>query len=66
MSNTETALKVINGLLSASINTMLALQQYQALVERARLEGREISDAELASLRAENQALTDSVLAKLE
>ena len=32
----------------------------------ARREGREISDDELAGLRADNQALTDSVLAKLE
>jgi len=36
------------------------------LVEAARREGREISDKELAALRAENQALTDSMLAKLE
>ena len=66
MSNTLTAIGVINGLLSLSINALLATQQYQALVEAARREGREISDDELAMLRAENQTLTDSVLAKLE
>jgi hypothetical protein len=36
------------------------------LVEAARRERREILDEELAALRAENQVLTDSVLAKLE
>ena len=53
MSNTLTAIGVINGLLSLSINALLATQQYQALIEAARREGREISDQELAALRAE-------------
>lgn len=66
MSNKQTAIEAINGLLALSINALLATQQYQVLVETARREGREISDQELAALRAENQALTDSVLAKLE
>jgi hypothetical protein len=66
MSNTQTAIGVINGLLSLSINALLATQQYQLLIETARREGREISDGELAALRAKNQNLTDSVLAKLE
>jgi len=65
MSNTLIAIDAINGLLALSINALLATQQYQALIEAARREGREISDEELAALRAENQALTDSVLAKL-
>jgi hypothetical protein len=66
MSNTQTAIGVINRLLSLSINALLATQQYQLLIETARREGREISDGELAALRAKNQNLTDSVLAKLE
>ena len=66
MSNTQTAIEAINGLLALSINALQATQQYQALIEKSRREGREISDQELAVLRAENQALTDSVLAKLE
>jgi len=66
MSNIHVAIGLINGLLSLSINALLATQKYQALIEAARREGREISDDELASVRAENKALTDSVLAKLE
>lgn len=66
MSNTQTAIGIINGLLSLSINALLSTQQYQLLIETARREGREISDEELAALRTKNQVLTDSVLAKLE
>ena len=66
MSNTQTAIETINGLLALTINALLATQQYQALIETARREGREISDEELAALRAENQALTESVLSKIE
>ena len=66
MSNTQTAIETINGLLALTINALLATQQYQALIETARREGREISDEELAALRAENQTLTDSVLSKIE
>jgi len=36
------------------------------LVKAVRREARKILDEELAALRAENQALTDSLLAKLE
>jgi len=66
MSNMQTAIGIINGLLSLSINALLATQKYQLLIQTARREGREISDEELAALRAENQALTESVLARLE
>ena len=66
MSNTQTAIETINGLLALTINALLATQQYQALIETARREGREISDEELAALRAENQTLTNSVLSKIE
>ena len=66
MSNTQTAIDVVSGLLALSINALQATQQYQLLIETARREGREISDEELFAMRRENQALTDSVLAKLE
>jgi hypothetical protein len=63
MNNTQIAIETVNSLLALSINALVATQQYQVLIETARREGREISDGELAALRAENQALTDSVLA---
>lgn len=66
MNNVDVAIGLINGLLSLSINALQATQKYQALIEKARAEGREISDMELAGLRSENQALTDRLLAKLE
>jgi hypothetical protein len=66
MSNTQTAIDAVGSLLALSINALRATQQYQLLIETARREGREISDEELAALRVENQALTDSVLVKLE
>ena len=66
MSNTQTAIEAVGGPLALSINALRATQRYQLLIETARREGREISDEELAALRAENQALTDSVLIKLE
>ena len=66
MSNMQTVIGIINGLLSLSINALLATQKYQLLIQTARSEGREISDEELAALRAENRALTENVLARLE
>lgn len=64
--NTDAAVAVINGALSLAANSIMAAQRYQALVERARLEGRQITDDELAAMRAESDRLTKERLAELE
>ena len=52
-------------LLLLFINALRATQEYQALVEKARSENRDISDDELSNLRRKNQDLTEKVLEKL-
>ena len=66
MTNSEKAIEVVGGLLLLSINALLATQEFQALVEKARSENRDISDDELSNLRSKNQDLTERVLEKLE
>ena len=60
--NIAIAIQVISGLLSVSVNAMQAMQAYVDLVNKARTEGRDITDEELAALRAGNQALVDEIL----
>ena len=66
MTNSEKAIEVVGGLLLLSINALRATQEFQALVEKARSENRDISDDELSNLRSKNQDLTERVLEKLE
>lgn len=62
MSNVTAALQVINGAISV-IDAALMLagnaQKYRAVVARAIAEGRDLTDAELAELRADAQAAVD-------
>jgi hypothetical protein len=66
MGNTVLALQIILELFSLGINGLVAAEKYTALVLKARTENREISDEELAEIREANQALTKTVLEKLE
>ncbi len=66
MSNILLATRIVNGLVSTILNSALAAQKYQEMIDLARKEARELTDDELASLRSDNQELTDGVLAKLE
>lgn len=50
-------LKLIEALLFTVENFMLAAQRIKALFQQAHAEGRDISDAELAAFRAENESL---------
>lgn len=65
MSNTAATITAINLLLDLVINSTEAVRRYQAMIEKARAEGRDVSDEELAAIQAESQTLTDSVLADL-
>lgn len=64
--STTAVIQIIAGLTSIATETMLAIQKYNALMAKAAAEGREVTQDELDALRAENQALTDSVVDKLE
>lgn len=64
--NTVETVKAIDALLALAINSLVRVQQYSILVETARSEGRDISDEELAALKAESDRLTSEVLAKLD
>ena len=66
MSNILLATQIVSGIVSGILNSALAAQEYQLIISTARAEDREITDDELAELRADNQELTESVLAKLE
>jgi hypothetical protein len=66
MSNITIAAEIISGLLSVTINALQSAQVYQVLIERARAEGREISDSELKALRGKSLELTTELLSKLE
>jgi hypothetical protein len=56
------AVQIISALLTAATNAITAAQKFQGIVETARAEGREITDAELAALKAESDALTRQTL----
>ena len=56
-----TALTIIE----IAANTTVALVEFRAIVETARAEGRDISDAELKSLADRNQVKLDEVLTLL-
>ncbi len=63
--NTAKALEAITALLILAGNGLAAARKYQVLVNGARLAGRDISDAELATLKAESDDLTQETLALL-
>ena len=48
------------------VNAIMQLQGYQDLIETARSEGRDVSDEELAALKAQSDALTQQVLDTLQ
>lgn len=64
--STLAAVQIVNGLLSLTINAIAAAQRYGALVEQARAEGRDITEAELAEMRAESHRLTQESDAALD
>ena len=64
--STLTAITAINGLMSLAINALIASQKYQIAIERARAEGRDVTEEELQDIQRQNQALTDSTIARLQ
>lgn len=66
VSGTILAIEAASALITLSINGLIAAQKYQALIVKARAEDREITDEELATLKAQSDALTKEVLASLE
>lgn len=59
------AIEATNALISVAMNGLIAAQKYQALITTARAEGRDVTDEELAALKAESDALTSATLANL-
>lgn len=62
---TIAAVEATNALITVLLNGMVAAQKYQSLIAQAHAEGRDVSDDELAALKAESDALSKDVLAKL-
>lgn len=66
MSGIAAALEIINVLISVSTNALQSIQKYNDLIAKAQAEGRDITDDELAALKAESDALTAETLANLD
>ena len=66
MKNVALAIAIINSLFTAAMNAMIAIRRYQELVAKAQAEGRDISDEELAALKAQSDKMTDDILKRLE
>lgn len=68
--NTDKALALVEAILPIAIGTIgigvNLFNRLSATLGQARAEGRELSDAELASLAAETNALRDQVLTQLD
>lgn len=58
-------IQLIDLLVGISITSLEAVRRFQATVEQARAEGRDISDEELAAMKAESDRLTQEALAAL-
>jgi hypothetical protein len=65
MKNIEAAAQLINLILGGIINLTMAAQQYSAVVDKARAEGRDVSDAELAALAAQTDTKMAETMALL-
>lgn len=65
MSGIVTAINAGNALVSLALNALVAKTKYDALIQQAQAEGRDVTDEELASVQSENTDLTDETLAKL-
>lgn len=64
--STQAALGAANALLTLVINSLVAYQQAQIVIERARVEGREVGEEELAEILSQSQAKTRDTLAALD
>jgi len=65
MSATIVAIEATSALISVALNGLIAAQKYQQIILTARAEGREVTDEELAALKAESDALTSQTLTAL-
>lgn len=63
--STLAAIEITNALVTVALNGLIAAQKYNALIQKAHAEGREITFQELAVLQSESKVLTDEVLEKL-
>lgn len=64
--NAILAFQIVDGLMSLAIQSMTAAQAAQAVIGAARAEDRDLTDAEMADIKAASHALTHEVLAKLK
>ena len=65
MNNIAVAAAIINTLFTTIMNALIAIRRYQELVSKAEKEGRDITDDELAALKADSQKMTDEILKRL-
>lgn len=63
--NVLLAIQAGNALIALAQQALAASAQYNELVGKAQSEGRDISDEELAALKAESDRVTEEVIAKL-
>lgn len=59
------ALQALSLLLGTVAEAATAIERIRTVLNKARTEGRDVADAEVADLRAETDALQKSVLEKL-
>lgn len=65
MNNIAVAAAIINTLFTTIMNALMAIRRYQELVAKAEKEGRDITDDELAALKADSHKMTDEILKRL-
>jgi ribosome recycling factor len=65
VNNIAVAAAIINTLFTTIMNALMAIRRYQELVAKAEKEGRDITDDELAALKADSHKMTDEILKRL-
>jgi hypothetical protein len=65
VNNIAVAAAIINTLFTTIMNALIAIRRYQELVAKAEKEGRDITDDELAALKADSHKMTDEILKRL-
>lgn len=64
--STVQVIRLVGALLDLTINTLIAYQNARQIIDRARAEGRDVSDEELAAIKGDSEAKTKEVLAVLD
>lgn len=64
--NMLVAMKSIDALISVSTNAIMAAQKWNEIAQKAKKENRDITNDEIAALKAQSDALTEKAIAILK